>query len=87
MKLLITGGTGYIGSHTVCELLDEDYEAVIIDDLSNSKIEVIDSLEKITGKKVQFYCGNVCDKELLNKIFSENKIDGVIHFAGFKAVG
>ena len=87
MKLLITGGIGYIGSHTVCELLDKDYEIVIVDNLYNSKIEVLDSIKEITGKDVKFYQGDVCDKELLNKIFDENKIDGVIHFAGLKAVG
>ena len=87
MKILVTGGTGYIGSHTVCELLDNNYEVVIIDNLVNSKIEVLDSIKTITGKDVKFYQGDVQDKELLNKIFKENKIDGVIHFAGLKAVG
>lgn len=87
MKLLITGGTGFIGSHTVCELLDNNYEVVIVDNLYNSKIEVLDKIKMITGKDVKFYQGDVCDKELMNKIFDENKIDGVIHFAGLKAVG
>lgn len=87
MKLLITGGTGFIGSHTVCELLDSNYEVVIVDNLYNSKIEVLDKIKMITGKDVKFYQGDVCDKELMNKIFDENKIDGVIHFAGLKAVG
>lgn len=87
MRLLVTGGTGYIGSHTVCELLDQGYEVVIVDNLYNSKIEVLDSIKEITGKDVKFYQVDVCDKKLLNQIFEENKIDGVIHFAGYKAVG
>jgi len=87
MKILITGGTGYIGSHTCCELLDSNYEVVIIDNLCNSKIGVLDKIEEITNKKVTFYEGDVCDKDLLRRIFSEHKIDAVIHFAGLKAVG
>ena len=87
MKVLVTGGCGYIGSHTCCSLLDLGYEVVIIDNLSNSKQEVINYIEQITNKKVDFYLGDVCDKEILNKIFSEHKIDTVIHFAGYKAVG
>ena len=86
MRILVTGGTGFIGSHTCVELLDNGYEVVIIDDLSNSKKEVVDYIEKITNKKVFFYEGDVCDKVLLEKIFTENKIDAVIHFAGYKAV-
>ena len=85
--ILVTGGLGYIGSHTVVELLDNNYEVVIIDNLSNSKIEVLEKLKKITGKEIKYYQNNVCDKEALRKIFKENKIDGIIHFAGFKAVG
>ena len=87
MKILVTGGTGYIGSHTVVELLDSNYEVVIIDNLSNSKKEVIDKIEDITKKKVKFYEADVCDKEIMRTIFKENKIDAVIHFAGYKAVG
>ena len=87
MKILVTGGTGYIGSHTAIELLDNGYEVVIIDNLSNSKKEVLDRIKDITGKDVTFYEGNVCDKELLRKIFNDNKIEAVIHFAGYKAVG
>mgnify|MGYP004566762261 CR=1 FL=1 len=87
MRILVTGGTGFIGSHTCVELLDNGYEVVIIDDLSNSKREVVDYIEKITNKKVVFYEGDVCDKILLEKIFTENKMDAVIHFAGYKAVG
>ena len=85
--ILVTGGLGYIGSHTVVELLDNNYEVVIIDNLSNSKLETLDKLKKITGKEIKFYQNDVCDKKALKKIFKENKIDGVIHFAGFKAVG
>lgn len=87
MKILVTGGTGYIGSHTCVELLNNDYEVVIIDNLSNSKENVISYIEKITNKKVKFYKGDVRDKELLTNIFKENKIEAVIHFAGLKAVG
>ena len=87
MKVLVTGGTGYIGSHTCVELLDSGYEIVVIDNLSNSKMEVVDKIKEITGKDFKFYEGDCCDKNILVKIFEENKIDAVIHFAGFKAVG
>ena len=87
MKILVTGGTGYIGSHTCVELLDAGYEVIIIDNLSNSKKEVVDYIEKITNKKVKFYEEDVQNKDALRKIFKENKIDAVIHFAGYKAVG
>ena len=87
MKVLVTGGCGYIGSHTCCELLDNGYDVVVIDNLSNSKSDVIDKIEEITGKKVTFYEGDVCDKNILEKIFNENEISSVIHFAGLKAVG
>lgn len=87
MKILVTGGAGYIGSHTCIELLNNNYDVIIIDNLSNSKKEVIENIKKITNKDLTFYKGDVCDQELLEKIFNENKIDAVIHFAGFKAVG
>lgn len=87
MKVLVTGGTGYIGSHTCCELLDNNFEVIIIDNLSNSSRNVISKIERITNKKILFYKGDVCNKRILRKIFSENKIDAVIHFAGYKAVG
>lgn len=87
MKILVTGGTGFIGSHTCVELLNSGYDVVIIDNLSNSKREVKDYIEKITAKKVPFYEGDVCDKNVLKKIFNEHKIDAIIHFAGYKAVG
>ena len=87
MKILVTGGTGYIGSHTVVELLNNNYEVVIVDNLSNSKKDVIDKIEEITKKQVKFYENDVCDKKALTRIFKENKIGAVIHFAGYKAVG
>lgn len=87
MKILVTGGTGFIGSHTVVELLNNNYEVVIIDNLYNSKKEVLDNIKRITGKDVIFYEGDVCDKSLLEKIFTSHKIEAVIHFAGYKAVG
>ena len=87
MQILVTGGTGYIGSHTVVELLNNGYDVVIVDNLSNSKRDVIDKLKEITGKSVKFYEINLCDKEALRKVFKENKIEAVMHFAGFKAVG
>ena len=87
MKILVTGGTGYIGSHTCVELLNEGYEIVVVDNLSNSKIEVVEKIKTITNKDFLFYEGDCCDKNFLTKIFNENKIDAVIHFAGYKAVG
>lgn len=87
MKILVTGGCGYIGSHTTVLLQEKGYDVVCIDNLSNSKESVLDRIYQITGKKVSFYLGDVCDKELLRKVFSEHEIDAVIHFAGYKAVG
>lgn len=87
MKILVTGGCGYIGSHTCVELLEGGYEIVVVDNFSNSKPEVIDKIKEITKKDFKFYEGNVCDKALMNKIFDEENIDAVIHFAGYKAVG
>ena len=87
MKILVTGGLGFIGSHTVVELLNNNFEVIIVDNLYNSKIDVLEKIKKITGKEAKFYQDDVCDKEALEKIFKENKIDGVIHFAGYKAVG
>lgn len=86
-KILVTGGAGYIGSHAAVELLDAGYEIVVVDNFYNSKPKAIENIEKITGKKFKFYEGDVCDKELLRKIFSENGIEAVMHFAGYKAVG
>lgn len=87
MKILITGGTGFIGSHTVCSLLKHNDEVVIIDNLSNSKKEVLENIKKITGKEVEFYEGDVRNRDVLVEIFNKNKIEAVIHFAGLKAVG
>ena len=87
MRVLVTGGTGYIGSHTIVELISHGYDVVAVDDFSNSKPIVLDKLKEITGKEIKFYELNVCDKEKLRKVFKENTIDAVIHFAGFKAVG
>lgn len=87
MKVLVTGGCGYIGSHTCVELLDSGYDVVVVDNLSNSKEDVIDKIETITNKKVKFYKEDICNKEKMNEIFDKEGIDAVIHFAGFKAVG
>lgn len=86
-NILVTGGMGYIGSHTVVCLVEHGYNPIIIDNLSNSSIKVLDRLEKITGEKIKFYQGDVCSREDVDKVLSENKIDAVIHFAGLKAVG
>lgn len=87
MKVLVTGGAGYIGSHTALELLRDGYEVVIIDNLSNSSKEAVSRIEVLSGKKTDFYQADVRDKAVLRKIFKENEIDWVIHFAGLKAVG
>ena len=87
MKILLTGGTGYIGSHTAVQLLNAGYDVVIVDNLVNSKEDTIDKIKQITGKDVKFYKNDVRDAEAMDKIFSENDIEGVIHFAGLKAVG
>ena len=87
MKILVTGGAGYIGSHTCVELLNEGFEIVVIDNFSNSKSSSLDAIKKITGKDFKFYEIDYLDKNALNKVFEENKIDAVINFAGFKAVG
>ena len=87
MTILVTGGTGYIGSHTVVELQNAGYDVVVMDNLSNSSMKVLDRIEAITGKKVPFYEADIRNREDLEKIFSNEKIDAVIHFAGLKAVG
>ena len=87
MAILLPGGAGYIGSHTAVELLNSGKDIVIIDNFSNSKPEVLDSIRKITGKDFKFYQIDYLDKEKLEKVFEENKIDAVLNFAGFKAVG
>ena len=87
MAILVTGGAGYIGSHTCIEMLNSGYDVIVIDNLDNSSEESLNRVEKITGKKVKFYEEDVRNKEALCKIFSENNIEAVIHFAGLKAVG
>ena len=87
MNVLVTGGAGYIGSHTCVELLEAGYGVVVIDNLCNSNPESLKRVQELTGKTLKFYEGDVRDEALLNKIFAEDKIDCVIHFAGLKAVG
>ena len=86
-KILVTGGAGYIGSHTVVELIDNGYDVVVVDNLSNSSKESLSRVEKITGAQVKFYENDIADMDAMDKIFVENDIDAVIHFAGLKAVG
>lgn len=85
--ILITGGAGYIGSHTIVELLNEGYELIVVDNFSNSKPESLNRVQKITGKKIKIYQIDLIDEKELEEVFQENQIDAVIHFAGFKAVG
>jgi UDP-glucose 4-epimerase len=87
MKILVTGGAGFIGSHTIVELQKAGFQSIILDNFSNSELSVIDGLEQILGVRPVYYTGDCNDANLLDKIFSENKIDGVIHFAASKAVG
>ena len=87
MKILVTGGAGYIGSHTCVELLNNDYEVVVVDNLYNSCEEALHRVEKITGKTLTFYEGDLLDKALMEKIFEKERPEAVIHFAGYKAVG
>lgn len=87
MSILVTGGAGYIGSHTCVELLEKGEEIVIVDNFSNSKPEVLDKIKEITGKKFKFYEVDLLDKTKLEKVFQDNHIEEVIHFAGLKAVG
>lgn len=86
-KIFVTGCTGYIGSHTCVELLENNYEVIGLDNFSNSKREVLDKIKIITGKKIKFYEGNMLDEALLNRIFNENEIYAVIDFAAYKSVG
>lgn len=87
MNVLVTGGAGYIGSHTVVELLNNGDDVIVVDNLSNSKKEALDRVEEITGKSVTFYKIDLLDKDGLDDIFASHEIDSVIHFAGYKAVG
>ena len=85
--VLVTGGAGFIGSEVAVTLLNKGFDVVILDNLSNSKETAVGRIEKITGKKPKFYKGDCCDYSMLEKVFKENKVDAVIHFAGYKAVG
>ena len=87
MSILVTGGAGYIGSHTCVELLNAGYEVVVIDNLINSSEKSLERVEALTGKKVKFYKGDILDRTVLNEIFENEEIDSCIHFAGLKAVG
>lgn len=87
MAILVTGGAGYIGSHTCVELLEAGYEVVVVDNLCNSKAIALERVEKITGKKIKFYQIDLLDKQRLEEVFKQEKIHSVIHFAGLKAVG
>ena len=87
MRILVTGGTGYIGSHTCVELINNRHEVIIVDNLYNSKIDVLDKIETITGVRPKFYEVDILNKKDLEKVFEENDFDAVIHFAGYKAVG
>lgn len=86
-QILVTGGTGFIGSHTCVELLANNYDIIVVDNLSNSKEAAVGRIEKISGKKIGFYQADICDYDKLTEIFKENDISAVIHFAGLKAVG
>ena len=87
MAILVTGGTGFIGSHTIVELLNDNRDVVVLDNFCNSKPVVLDRIREITGKDVKFYEADLLDYDAVEKVFQENKIDSVIHFAGLKAVG
>ncbi|WP_144462018.1 NAD-dependent epimerase/dehydratase family protein [Siminovitchia fortis] len=87
MKILVTGGAGYIGSHTCVELLNAGYEVIVMDNLSNSKPESLNRVRQITGKPLSFYRADILDRAALHEIFTANEIEAVIHFAGLKAVG
>lgn len=87
MKVLVTGGLGFIGSHTVCELIEQGHEVVIVDNLYNSKEVVLDRIEMITNVRPHFYKIDVQNKELLEEVFKKENVDAIIHFAGYKAVG
>lgn len=87
MKILVTGGTGFIGSHTVCSLVENGYEVVIVDNLANSSVSVLDHIQSLCHYRPVFYEADIRDKAEIDRIFEENRIDAVIHFAGLKAVG
>ena len=85
--ILVTGGTGFIGSHTCVELIGAGYDVIVVDNLVNSHEKSLDRVREITGTRPLFFNADVCDEQALDKVFSENKVDSVIHFAGLKAVG
>lgn len=87
MRVLVTGGCGYIGSHTCVELINNGFDVIVLDNLSNSSVEVLEKIKMLTNYSVKFYKGDMIDGNLLDKIFSENKVDAVIDFAAYKAVG
>ena len=87
MAILVTGGAGFIGSHTCVELLNAGYEVVVLDNLVNASEKSLERVKAITGKEVTFYKGDILDRTILNEIFEKEKIDSCIHFAGLKAVG
>ena len=87
MRILVTGGAGYIGSHTSIVLLEQGHDVVIVDNLCNSKRVAVDRVEELSGKQVTFYQYDVCDEAKMREVFSKESIDAVIHFAGLKAVG
>ena len=86
-QILIIGGVGYISSHTVVELLKSGYDVVVVDDFSNSSLQVLDRLKTITGVTVPYYQGSIADKNFMSQVFEENHIDAVIHFTVYEAVG
>ena len=85
--VLVTGGLGFIGSHTVVELMERDHDVIILDNLCNSSESVLDGIEKIVGKKPKLYVGDIRDREILQTIFKTHSMESVMHFAGLKAVG
>lgn len=87
MRILVTGGAGFIGSHTCVEMLEAGYDVVVVDNFSNSKPDALDRIRRITGKACTLYTGDVRDMQLMHRIFESEEIDAVIHFAGLKAVG
>jgi len=87
VNIFITGGAGYIGSHTCVELLNEGFDIVVADNLSNSSQVSLDRVRRITGRDFPFYEIDICDEDALSRVFEEHSFDGVIHFAGLKAVG